>query len=52
VQELPRWLALLIIVVVVALIAFAGYRYFFGKPKWTEQMPIGETPAGEPIYRK
>lgn len=51
-QGFPRWLGVLIIVIVVALIAFAGYRHFFGKPKWAEQMPVGETPAGEPIYRK
>ncbi|MCS7266238.1 MAG: hypothetical protein N3B10_10325 [Armatimonadetes bacterium] len=51
-REFPKWLGVLIIVIVVALIAFAGYRYFFGKPKWAEQMPVGETPAGEPIYKK
>ncbi|MEM4762228.1 MAG: hypothetical protein QW230_04540 [Thermofilum sp.] len=51
-REIPKWLTVLIVVIVVALIAFAGYRYFFGKPKWAEQMPIGETPTGEPIYQK
>ncbi len=51
-REAPKWLVVLVVIVVVALIAFAGWHYFFGKPKWTKEMPIGETPTGEPIYQK
>jgi len=51
-REVPRWVLVLVIVIVVALVAFVGYRQFFGKPRWASQMPVGETPTGEPIYQQ
>jgi flagellar basal body-associated protein FliL len=51
-QETPGWLVALIVVILVVLIAVAGWKFFFGKPRWASQMPVGETPTGQPIYQQ
>lgn len=50
-REVPSWLVALVVVILIAIIAVAGWRLFFGKPKWASQMPVGETPTGQPIYQ-
>ncbi len=48
-REIPGWLAVVVILLVLAVIIAAGW--YFSRPRFSN-LPIGETPTGEPIYQK
>ncbi len=47
-QEIPGWLAALVIVIVLAIVVAIGW--YVTRPKYPN-LPVGETPTGQPIYQ-